>query len=171
MAYVLWERGRYPPCTAAGTMRWTAYTAALSPAVYAGLVNTLTAGQGYAYLAAHMAAGNRDTSSVLRHLRQAHRQLTVARRLLLALEEAWPPPSPAPTDSEPRPVRWRAFLATLPADDAAALSQALADAAIDARRVAEGARADGEVEDVQHRLDQALLRLAEALRLCGLPDP
>lgn len=137
-------------------MRWTDFAQTLPADDYARLVNSLTAGWGYTWLASRAASHNDATLTVRAFLDHALTHLVAARRWL-------PPPLDTPppvTGLVVRPARWQELMATLPPGDADRLTQALADAVIDAKRAAEIATTNGSVSSARRYLEAAIERVA-----------
>lgn len=148
-------------------MRWSAYANGLSPQALSQLVNLLTAGKGYAFLAARAAERDYLTADVLRHLDAALRQLSTFRRLLDGERES-PPAAPPPAAADLAALSWRAFLETRPPQDAAQLRAALTDAMFYLQRTAEVLREDGDLTWLKQRLSDGVQRLTLARALCSV---
>jgi hypothetical protein len=115
-------------------MRWSTFAATLAPAEAARLVNLITAGRGYLYLAVRLTPQGAET-------RQVARRVAQARRCFVAVADALPPAGAPGRERDPAP----------PAAGEAALAVAreLALAQDQARQLAAVIQTDGELNQLQ----------------------
>jgi|SRR5579883_1069645 hypothetical protein len=157
-----------PAAGAAGdedAVRWTAYTATIAPRQLTRIVNLLTTGYGFAYLAARAAEKDRSAEIVLTRLRRAEAQLAELYSTLCPA--AVPAAEPQRAAREPPPLQWSAFVAQ-GAHDLSGVTRLLADAVVGARRAADAVQEDEDVEQVCLRLTTALGMLARLLDLAQI---
>lgn len=149
-------------------MRWSAYAATLTARQFTRVVNLLTTGYGYAYLAARAAEKDGQASLVLSRLELSQRHLSEALSIMgpetrfgLRAQASGGSASGAASQL------WHVFLA----QGSRSVAQAaglLADAVVDARRAADTVQQDGELEHIRQRLDAALAGIVRLLELTGL---
>jgi hypothetical protein len=146
-------------------VRWSAYAATLPPRQFTRVVNLLTTGYGYAYLAARAAERDGPSSLVLSRLRQARTHLDEALQILTTGSSGRTLPAnghSAPNGNSSG--SWRTLLAARTAD-VAQTAALLADAVVDAHRTADSIQEDADVEHIRQRLRTTLNRLTRVLEM------
>jgi hypothetical protein len=149
-------------------VRWSAYASTLSSRQFTRIVNLLTTGYGYAYLAARAAENDRPAALVLTRLERSQRHLAEA----LALMTATPEPGAATradtaAPGTPAAQLWGAFLQQR-ARGTAQTAGLLADAVVAARRAADAVQQDADMDHIRQRLAAALAAIVRLLELSGL---
>ena len=148
-------------------MRWNAFAATLAADDYSRLVNLFTAGRGYVYIAARLAAANADAPAIVAQVDRALRAFAAVTDLLQHAGQAVPGTASLPAAPPRVPaLPWQAFLHTRPAGAAPQLTAALADALDEAQGVAAVMTENGEVAALGRRLTASVERLQLLQHLC-----
>ena len=150
-------------------MRWNAFAATLPADNYSRLVNLVTAGRGYVYIAAHLARANAEARAILEQVDQALRSFAAVTDLLQQFGQVVHSADRPPAETPAAPaLQWQEFLRTRTPTDAAQLTTALADAFDHAAGVAVAMNENGEVAAMARRLAASVECLQLIRYLCQL---
>jgi hypothetical protein len=110
------------PVEGQDTMRWDAFAAALSVDTHSRLINLITAGRGYVWVAIKLAQSDGEADAVLAQAEQALNAFDAARALLPRAKGAAAPDASLPATRQAPAEPWQSWLSARSAAEAAQLA-------------------------------------------------
>jgi len=148
-------------------MRWDAFAAALSVDTHSRLINLITAGRGYVWVAIKLAQSDGEADAVLAQAEQALNAFDAARALLPRAKGAAAPDASLPATRQAPAEPWQSWLSARSAAEAAQLAAALDGAYAHAQAAAGVVTDDSEVAALVQELDACVTCLERLCRVAG----